>query len=199
MTLMAALALLAAAGPAPAKADDGASGADKDRKWGFGIYGPGNQYDDAHPTLRWRLKPDWALDATPLLSFTGSNGSGHQLNTYNFGLDLGLVRNLTTTNGLRVGIATLAGYSYQQGSNILLFPPATYYTKSFTLRAGVGPDLEYAIPMIPRLTVGAHVFLRYSYSQAWGFNQLTGTPNAPAVSTHKVDLAGETLTVRYYF
>jgi hypothetical protein len=195
------LSSLAAVARADGSGDDAIPG-----KFAVGIYGAGDQYDNGQPTARWLFAPGWALDATPRLAFSHSSASNETIDDGNYGLDLTLVKRVKDVHGLLLGVAGFTGYSFNTqftavSSGGLLPNPATNdaATKSYTLRAGFGPDLEYPIPLFPNLTLGAHVFLVYNFSQSWGFDQTTGKPNGPTITTHTVGWGGEALTIRYYF
>jgi hypothetical protein len=205
---VAAAFVFAAAAPTASAEDAQANGGLS--KFAIGIYGVGNQYTNAQPTLRWSFNPAWALDVTPLVSFNHFDSAGQEGDNHSDGLDLALVKRLSTRAGLQFGIAALAGYSYSSTFIDQNAPAEADQTgKSYSLRFGVGPDLEYRLPSLPNLTIGAHAFLRYTFRQVWGkasvlvpsppgdTNSLVGTRGT--ATTHTIGFAGEAFTIRYYF
>jgi len=159
-------------------------------KLGIGFQGVGTMYTQGAPTVRWLKSEKTYFDFTPMINYNNQNNSTYSpSNTfYSYGLNVGLIRNINTDKGINFNYRCELGYiySYQNGG-------AGAPAKQNQLTLGIGPDLEYFIPVIPNLSIGATGVIRLTYTD---YQNSSGPYN---IHTTAVQLFGQILTVRYYF
>lgn len=191
---------------------------------GIGVHGMGGEWSTGRPTVRWKASDKWAFDFTPVLTIDdfnenneGSSSLGANDSKYRtYGLNVGVVRQIRNVGGLSIGWRAEAGYVYSLNESSSQY----MYTLSPMIGTGVGvdrresidlgfgPDLEYFIPGVPGLSLGASAQIHYRYTSAhyhstssntYGGVTLYSPPFQDAYHENTLSLIGELLTVRYYY
>ena len=157
-------------------------------KASFGVHGVGSHWAVGTPTMRWRLSDSMALDLTVDLGLNkGSNGAS-SFDAFRTGM--GLVHKCKEGNGFIVSVRLDAGYNYLYQR----YPdPFSFSYVSHQVSLGFGPDIEYFIPAMPQLSIGAFATLAGSWYQQ---KESGSSKNEKSIG---LATSGQLLTVRYYF
>ena len=153
----------------------------------LGVQGGGSGWPVGNPTLRWRPSPSQALDFTPSFSYSCGPSSNYE---YSYRFEACWVRTVRTDQMLLVGLRIAPGYSRYV---------SRYYrqrTCRYSIDICVGPDLEYFLPILPRLSVGITGVVRIHYTARDLYS--SGALYATSYGWD-MDILGQWLTVRYYF
>jgi len=172
----------------------------------LGFQGIGNIYANARPTVRWRKSDSYSFDLTPTFSYqdNGETLTTSKTNISNYGLTLGIIKNLKETQGLRIGWLTNLGYTYGYENITPKSNQSTSYNyNNYVLNVGIGPDFEYFIPVFPRISIGAQAIAQYQYVETT-YKSTAGPSSRTATQTDQthssnITLLGEVFTARYYF
>ncbi len=177
----------------PATAEDSAVG-----RFSLGLHGIGSVHADGHPVVSWHLTEGLRLDLTPVIELNDDSGSSEYDREW-YGLDIGLTKQLREIRGMRLGFQTLIGYRYGRYDNT--YTSGAYSEARFDrYRLGIGPELEYPIPKVPGLSLGAQVMLIAEFSKEDSLNISSyGTYTSASGDTRRIVLTGQVLTVRYRF
>jgi hypothetical protein len=155
----------------------------------------GGEFTSGNLTMRWHLSPNTSFDASPivLVSKTDTNGPA-DTKTERYGLNIGLVKNIATMGGLTSGIRFEGGYDYRYDSQDSSAFPQSSAGKGYDWNVGVGPDFEYFIPTISRLSLGAQGMFGYTSSYHSIFSQ-----TAHDQKDTTIGFKGAIFTLRYYY
>lgn len=174
----------------------------------IGLHGIGSQWNYGRPMLRWRPSDSWAFDFTPTVrtsdgnDHSSSSGSSDMSND-SYGLNVGIVKIFRNIAGASVGWRVEVGYTYQSYSNSYDYSgtPYSYHDRTQLFDLGFGPDLEYFVPAVPGLSIGASAQIHYRYvSDTYASTSTTSFMSYSRSYREKnIDLLGELLTIRYYF
>lgn len=185
-----------------------------------GVHGMGDEWDTGRPTFRWRSSDKWAFDFTPVITigdnnghseYSGGDSSSNAFKAKTYGLNVGAVRQVRNANGLSIGWRAEIGYVYTSVESSSELNVAFGNWQSFNERwryidLGFGPDLEYFIPGVPGLSIGASAQIHYQYISARhhsltiypGWSMAVPGANA-STRENNYSLLGELLTIRYYY
>lgn len=165
----------------------------------IGVHGIGTQWNYGRPTLRWRPSDGWAFDFTPVISRRDDHDNlDNKYKSDTYGLNFGVIKQSRNSGGLFIGWRMEIGYEYtktiiRSGS---YYSSSSNYERERTIDLGFGPDLEYFVPVVPGLSIGASAQIHYRYeSDKYHYE------SNPEIADYnaRLDLLGELLTVRYYF
>jgi hypothetical protein len=190
----------------------------------IGVHGMGTEWNEGRPTVRWRASDKWVFDFTPVLtiddfneghessSTLGANDSKYRV----YGLNVGVVRQVRNMGGLSIGWRAEAGYVYSlnESGSQFMYPSLSMVgagvgvDRRESIDLGFGPDLEYFIPGVPGLSLGASAQIHYQYTSAHYHSTSSYTsggvtfyspPVQDAYHENTLSLIGELLTIRYYY
>lgn len=188
----------------------------------IGVHGIGGEWSSGRPIARWKASDTWAFDFTPVLTVQDFNDNNSQsdtsVNMNNstrqrlYGLNVGVVRQIRNVGGLSIGWRAEVGFQYNhiERSSEFTMPPITEPGSSNERREiidlGFGPDLEYFVPVVPGLSIGASAQIHYQYSSDHYHSSTTAIgvvvpPSQFQDSSRQTTLTliGELLTIRYYY
>lgn len=189
-----------------------------------GVHGIGTEWNEGRPTVRWRASDKWAFDFTPVLSVEDLNTSSDNSSSLGandsrarvYGLNVGVVRQIRNAGGLSIGWRAEAGYvyTYVEANSLQMNAFWPGYGSDLTvgrrqaIDLGFGPDLEYFVPGVPGLSLGASAQIHYRYTSDHYHSTYSSTypgltyyspPYQDAYHDNSLALIGELLTVRYYY
>jgi hypothetical protein len=154
-----------------------------------GVQGIGKQWPSGTPTIRWWVNGANAIEAIGSFSYEHSVEANAYYSTYNSGLELSWVRSLQYRSGFQAGLRI--GVDYHD-----VFTHSTIENeRDYSLALSVGPDFEYFLPILPRMSIGAHAMARIKFRE-------TGWRTSAAHNFYEstyVEILGQMLNVRYYF
>jgi len=165
----------------------------------IGVHGIGAEWNYGRPMLRWRPSDNWAFDFTPTLSTADAGGISDR-ETGLYGMNVGIVKQIRNVGGVSVGWRMELGYTYSTNSSSSI--SSSIYTSNYRSKftdVGFGPDLEYFVPAVPGLSLGASAQIHYRYIIAKNTYNYALTSYNDSYHESMIDLMGELLTVRYYF
>jgi len=154
----------------------------------IGFQGIGTLYSDAAPTMRWKFNDKYFLDVTPRLDIGDSSNQDVLADFSEFGLSLDFSGVGKSKENLNIGYTLHTGFRRRKAED------TNSKWDSWQFGFGAGPSVEYFVPTFHNLSVGASALILFSYTKHRRYSQ-----NDESTSATEIEIAGQALTVRYYF